>query len=262
MGLMQSIAGDTFLKTAQKAWRGGKCVRIEATERSRKVRPSEVVPFTAQPWHKIDRSRLDKPVVASFAGQLSVTPVDTPVDAPASFTFTAARTEKIGRIELTSTSNRGIGKLSLQFEVEYQGWSVNGSFTNAVGATGTMRGKKCGDDPMGLWKAAGTYSFMGFDGRQAWRIDITDSSIPFDVEIWTGTYTYTDRSEGPYGVHQEYEATGTVRLVIDETSGDVTMTLKEKTRRQRAWTDNGGKGWSKAKLNPPRDVVWTNDAQC
>ena len=258
--LLTSIV-DLVLDRAQAAWQGGKCVRIEATERSRKVRRNEVITFTAQPYRKIDGSRLDKPVVATFGGERSVTPVDTPVDAPAAFTFTAAPTRKVGRIELTSTSNRGIGKLQIQFEVEDRGWFIDGSRTNSVGATGTLQGKKCGSDPMGTWTLKGTYSFMGFDGRQTWVIKITDSSIPVDVEVWTGTYTFRDRSKGPYGVTQRIDASGTVKLVLDPNDGNAIMTLTQTDAEQTASAPPAGYGSGPGPGGGP-DVTWKSDAQC
>lgn len=257
MGIMQSIVSDTALKTAQTAWRGGKCVRIDASERSRKVRPNEVINFTAQPFQRVEGVRLAKPVVAAFAGEQSLSPVDTPVDAPASFTFTASANDKVGSITLTTTSNRGIGKLSIDFEVKFQGWYIDQAF-----GKGKIKGKKCGNDPYGTWKLTGTYSFLGYDGKQTWKIEVTDTEVVNNVDTWTGTYVYKDRSEGPFGVHQDYDATGTVRLAINPDNGDVFMNLKEKTRRQRAWTDNRGAGWSNAPLLPPQDLTWTNDAGC
>lgn len=252
----------TAFDEAQKQWRNGKCVAIEASEHSRKVGPNDVIQFTAQPVHKIDGGNLDKPVVATFSGEKSIDPLDTPVDAPAAFTFIASQRETSGFITLTSTSNRGIGTLALTFEVEYQGWFIDQPFTNGAGARGTITGKFCGHDPEGSWVASGTYEFLGFKGNQTWKITPNDHEDEGSGTVWTGPFTYRDDSKGPFGVEQHTRVTGTVMMTISDDDGSVTMTFMERTRKQTAKAPGGGTGSGPTSPQRMTDLTWTSDADC
>lgn len=107
------------VERAQTEWRNGACVVIEATDRSRDVAPDEQIPFTATVKHKVDGSAIDKPIVAALQGDRSVSPVDTEVPSPADFTFIAGSEElDEGDVAMTSTSNRGVGTLTLRFIVK------------------------------------------------------------------------------------------------------------------------------------------------
>ena len=127
---------------------------------------------------------------------------------------------------------------------------------------GRIDGRKCGDDPVDTWKVNGTYSSMGFRGRQLWTIKVTDTEFVNNVQTWTGTYTYRDRSTGPYGVTQKLDATGRVRLAVNPDNGDMFMGFHEQTREQSAKAPGGGWGTSVAPLSPPFDMTWTADAGC
>ena len=253
------------LEKAQDAWRSGTCVEIRATESSRTVVPNATVPFTAQPRHRIEGVDLAKPVVATFAGERSVAPVGTPIPAPADFTFTAGALDgRRGTVTMTSTSNRGIGTLDVTFTVKVDGWTIDAAFTNAVGARGTLQGTKCGSSLAGAWKVVGTYSFMGFDGRQVWRIDLNAlaSLSPAGDPVYNGTYTYADRSTGPYGVKQKTDTSGRVEATVDE-DFTVTMTLTETSREQTATAPQRGTGTGpQTPQTTERPLVWTLGATC
>ena len=264
-GALQGVTSSTLaalgtivLDKARDAWQGGRCVELTATEGTRTVRTNEVVEFTVQPKHLIEHTDLSKPVVAAFTGKASLDPVGVPVDAPALFTFTAGPVHNDrGTVDLTTTSNRGIGRLSITFTVEALGWYIDDE-----SARGTVKGKKCGEDPIDTWKANGTYSIGGFNGKQRWTIRVTDTEMRGNVQIWTGTYTYSDRSTGPYGVHQDRNVDGSVRLAVNPDNGDMFMNFKELEREQRAWTDSGGEGYARAPTLPPFDWTWSANAGC
>ena len=263
--LMASRVLTTALERAQEAWRSGTCVEIRATESSRDVPPRATIPFTARPRHRIEGVDLSKPVVASFSGERSVAPVDVPVPAPAEFTFTAGTLDgRHGTVTMTSTSNRGIGTLAITFTVKVEGWTIEGTFTNQVGASGTVRGKKCGSSLGGAWKVVGTYTFQGFDGRQTWKIDLNPLAglSPAGDPVYAGDYTYVDQSKGPYGVTQRTDVTGTIEAT-EADDGTVTMKLTETTRKQRAKAPGGGWGYGpEVPLQVVGDLVWTPGATC
>ncbi len=263
--LMAGMALTTALERAQEAWRSGTCVEIRATESSRDVPPRATIPFTVRPRHRIEGVDLSKSVVAAFGGEQSVSPVDVPVPAPADFTFSAGTLDgHRGTVTLTSTSNRGIGTLAIIFTVKVEGWTIEAVFTNQVGASGTVRGRKCGSSLGGAWKAVGTYTFQGFDGRQTWRIDLNPLAglSPAGDPVYVGDYTYVDQSKGPYGVTQRTDVTGTIEAT-EADDGTVTMKLTESTRRQRSKAPGGGWGYGPAvPIQVARDLVWTPGATC
>ncbi len=117
--LTVGIASARGFTDAQAAWRGGKCVRIEATEQSRDVEALDTIPFTAKAVHAIEGVDLAKPVVAVLVGAQSILPEGTPQQSPASLTYIAGPDiGASGAVTLTSTSNRGIGTLAITFTVE------------------------------------------------------------------------------------------------------------------------------------------------
>lgn len=116
-----SMQVATFLlDAAQKRWRDGSCVKIVSSETGRDVQLNERVTFTARPVHKVEGTDLDKPVVATLAGQGRLSPAaGTKQDAPATITFTAPnRLEAVSTVSLKSTSNRGIGMLDVRFRTD------------------------------------------------------------------------------------------------------------------------------------------------
>jgi hypothetical protein len=268
-GALQGMSGivlrgvsTVVLGYARDAWQGSKCVAVKATESSRTVTPNEVITFTAQPHHLIEGVDLDKPVVAMFFGEASLDPVDTPVDAPASFTFKAAPTEKAGKVVLTSTSNRGIGTLEITFTVNFKGWFIDQAFSNAAGVSGKIEGKYCGTDPEGTWEAKGTYEFLVFKGKQLWTITFDDHSTTANGVTYTGKYKYRDDSTGPYGVKQHTRVSGTVSMEISDADGSATMKFTERSRHQTAEAPNRGSGVGPNTPQPVTDMQWNNATNC
>ena len=112
------MASSRAFRDAQEAWRGGKCVEVESSERSRDVEADDTVRFEAWPVHAIEGGRLAKPVVATLAGSVSILPEGTKQDAPAPLTYISGpEVGEHGTVTMMSTSNRGIGKLDVTFTV-------------------------------------------------------------------------------------------------------------------------------------------------
>ena len=90
IGAAAGLAAFLIGGKAQEKWRGGKCVEIRLTEQSRGVKRNQHVPFEASVWHKIERRQLTKPIVAAFAGEASVDPVDVALPSPVTYDFKAS----------------------------------------------------------------------------------------------------------------------------------------------------------------------------
>lgn len=125
LGLFEEVIGTGVIiaamlfEAAQERWRGGACVRIDATEQSREVDPDEAVSFTAKPVHVVEGIDLKFPIVGTFNGVKKATPMDQEIEPPASFDFTAGPNPgDKGTISMKSTSRRGIGTLELVFTVK------------------------------------------------------------------------------------------------------------------------------------------------
>jgi hypothetical protein len=234
---------------AQKKWQGGECVEIRSTEQSRQVRKNETVQFETTVWHKIDGTQLNKKIVNQFSGKASIDPVGIEVPSPVTNSFKAgSQNGDKGTIEMTTTSNRGIGKLTLTFEVK-GGW-----FIDEPSGGGRIHGQKCGDPP-GDWVIEGTYDMMGMVGQQQWTITI-------DASGQTGTFTYHQESEGnpgggPVKVHVSGDAGGTVALSIDPVDGNAIMTF---TETYSTYTAGGAS--SAGGINPPYKQEWQVGGTC
>lgn len=244
------ITVSVIVSTAQEKWRAGACVRVEATEHTRNVQPNDVVSFTAKPVHKVDGTDLDKPVVAAFAGKVSVAPVDTPQRPPAALTYTAPEEDRqTGTITLTSTSNRGIGTLVIEFRTAVTGWMID-----QPSGGGRIKGQHCGTD-VGEWLVNGTYDRGGSKGKQKWVIEM-------EVDD-TGTYVYTDdavQTLGGVTVKLTGRATGKVTVTFDANARAL-MHFSETTHTYRA-TVPGGHGQDQNAPLEEFDMAWEVDTTC
>jgi hypothetical protein len=114
--LTEAVWGVPFLASlvaedgAKKKWRGGACVAVRVDPGSEMVDPGAQMTVTGTPFQRFLATNIDAPVVATFAGDQSLTPVNQPVPAPAPFSFVAGSVFKQqGVVSLKSTSRRGIG---------------------------------------------------------------------------------------------------------------------------------------------------------
>jgi hypothetical protein len=130
-----ALAGDLAVKVAiiigkaaEFDWQNGDCVQIIVLEQgSQFVAPDAHVKITAKPYHKFDKSDLDKPMTATLtAGTASVSPADSPVQPPATFEYVAGhQSGETGSVTLKSVSNRGIGEVELQYKVREREWFLD-----------------------------------------------------------------------------------------------------------------------------------------
>jgi len=124
IGLMVLFAKfhvQEMYRIAEKAWQQGHCVDVVVTKGPdpKGLSAGQSSRFTAEVHHKPDGAQLEKPIVASDPVNGVVNPDGKPTMAPAEFTFTAGS----GRpryVELSSTSLRGIGKLTVYFLTSYK----------------------------------------------------------------------------------------------------------------------------------------------
>ena len=252
-----SAAGSTVYligEFAQKKWRGGECVEIRATEQSRDVAKNELIQFESKVWHKIENVELHKNIVNEFTGKSSVDPVDIPVPAPVTNSFKAGpMTNDTGTITMTTTSNRGIGVLSLTFRVK-GGWLID-----TPNRGGRLSGLKCGD-PTGEWVVKGTYSALGMTGKQDWTITI-------NADEATGKFVYyTDQQGNPGGapvtVYVSGFARGNVTLSIDPVTSLAHMHLTETFHTYNATTELGGEGSDQDAPLESYDLDWPAGGNC
>lgn len=162
------IIAAMLFEAAQGRWRGGACVRIEATEQTREVDPDESISFTAKPVHVVEGIDLEYPIVATFNGVKRASPMGEEQEPPATIEFEAGPNPgDRGTITLKSTSKRGIGTLDVIFTVKRQvviEVEVESSIlvTKAAGfganATATVNGRitLVQDPGTKLWSAMGS----------------------------------------------------------------------------------------------------------
>ena len=246
------IVTSRAFEKAQELWRGGKCVKIVATESNRLVDINEVVSFTAKPVHIIEGIDLDKKVVATLAGGKAVDPAGVEQDPPASITYLApSRARQGGIVTITSTSNRGIGKLDIDFRTRDLDFVID----QASGG-GRIKGQKCGGTD-GEWVADGTYDRGGFEGQQQWVVEI-------DGSTGLGTFVYTDHSEGVFAgitIYQDGTAEGTASVTVSD-EGQALMHLQETRHSYTSYTSAGGEGQDASAPTAAYDMAWEAGGNC
>lgn len=111
--------GDGLVAAAQKAWQSGRCVRLDATPSAGPtgLQPGETVTVLTAPRSKLDGMQTGGAITALLsAGEKSIDPSSTPLDADAEFTYTAPDEEgKGGTVSFESRSKRGVGKATIDF---------------------------------------------------------------------------------------------------------------------------------------------------
>ena len=119
-GMAQLFFGQVA-REAETFWRSGECIELTPSKNSRKVDPGEQLEIEIKSRAKFpDGGEIERPIIADFSGKDSIDPGSgSPMDYPAKLTFTAGSERgDEGIINLTQTSIRGIGKKTLEFEVE------------------------------------------------------------------------------------------------------------------------------------------------
>lgn len=117
--LIGLLTATKLLETAEKAWKSGRCVKLNVTPSAGPdgLSPSEVVNVLAEPRSKVDGQPTGGNVTATLsAGGASVEPNGSPVPADADSTYTAPdEQDKTGTVAYESRSRRGVGKAELTF---------------------------------------------------------------------------------------------------------------------------------------------------
>jgi hypothetical protein len=159
-----------------------------------------------------------------------------------------------GTVTLTSTSNRGIATLDVEFKVKIDGW-----FVDHPSGGGHINGQKCGDPP-GDWIVTGTYDLGGMKGTQRWVFTIRPDGR-------TGTFTYEQDAQGrpggsPVTIFTRGRAGGDVTLAFGN-DGTARMHLVETSHTFASWTEgNLGKGASQNVPVQESDEVWEPGGTC
>lgn len=138
-GLMGAMVASQLLTATEKAWKSGRCVRLEVTPSAGPdgLAPSQVVDVLAAPRSKVDGQPTGGDVTATLsAGGAGVEPNGSPVPADANSTYTAPNEQdKSGTVSYESRSRRGVGKADVTFSTSkpaayrvvggLEGWQVD-----------------------------------------------------------------------------------------------------------------------------------------
>jgi hypothetical protein len=127
-------------REAEKFWRSGKCIDMHSSTESKTVSPKEQVEFTVEPRGRFDEKPNPAPVDATFSGKASLDPSGVGQAPPVSFTYKAGdKKDDEGTVDLTQTSNRGIGRKTITFTVGETDYRVK----DYQGAQYIFNGTKC-----------------------------------------------------------------------------------------------------------------------
>ena len=167
VGLLGDGVAISFAMLARDVWRSGRCFEIRPQPDGGSVGPNSQTAVTVNVYHWVDRADIKVPVKATLAGAQKIDPADTPVDAPAKFTFTASGPASTGVVTYRVVSNRGIAERSSTFTV--QGGldvDISGTLDESVGPVGyklriSAHGIRIRVAPDGTVTAAGSASVTG-----------------------------------------------------------------------------------------------------
>jgi hypothetical protein len=131
MGRLLAITvGIELRNAAAEGWESGRCVELKVTtdpaERTG-LKPGTDVAIDAAPRSQLDGSPTGGTVLAKLSGAARVEPMNTKVDADASFTYTAPdESGKGGTVALEARSRRGVGKASVEFNTNAKRYQASG----------------------------------------------------------------------------------------------------------------------------------------
>jgi hypothetical protein len=147
-GALTGALADAAIEAAQRVWRDGRCLELKADPAGRQVDSGSETTITVTIHHKAFDEEVERDVEATLEGTEEVDPLDSPVRAPADFTYTATdEQEGEGTITFRSVSNRGIAEELSETYVVASRWllDVNGrmrlDFVNGGTANLTIRGR-------------------------------------------------------------------------------------------------------------------------
>jgi len=165
---------DSYLLTLQELWRNGACVEVLADEPGT-VAQNSSTSVQAKVRHRLERTELHLPIESSLAGPASLTPVRVEA-APGNFTYVAPGVaDNVSTLTFTSTSRRGIGKVSVAARTEGQKKAYRAAGGQNIAISGTI----CG----------GLSSPFTLSGSPPDGSNVTFSYNPSGDQ--SGSYTYT-----------------------------------------------------------------------
>ena len=144
---MAGALTDGAIKAATRVWRGGRCLELKADPPGKTVEPGSRTEIKVTIEQKAYDDEVKREIKATLEGTKEVAPLDAPVMAPATFTYTAtSQPEGEGKVTFKSVSNRGIAKeLTETYRVESRlRLDVDGNVTfeqAGVSAKGTLKAR-------------------------------------------------------------------------------------------------------------------------
>jgi len=113
------------IHTAENAWKGGKCIKIEAPSPG-KVEPSSGIEIPVKVVHKKDGSEIAAKLDVSLAGEASIDPTLIPKTPGTLMYIAPGETGKSATIKLKATSRRGIATLDLTASTGSNAYRISG----------------------------------------------------------------------------------------------------------------------------------------
>lgn len=128
-------AANTAIATVESTWKGGACIKIEATSPG-KIDPGSGIEIPVKVRHKKDGSEVAAKLDAKLEGEASIDPTLVP-KTPGTLMYVApGESGKIATIKLKATSRRGIANLDLTASTGTNSYRIAGGlddwYTNTV----------------------------------------------------------------------------------------------------------------------------------
>ncbi len=190
---------------AETIWKGGKCIKIEATAPG-SVDPGSRTEIPVKVRHKKDGSDVPAKVDANLVGEASLDPTIIP-KAPGTLTYIApGEKNKTATIKLKATSRRGIATLDLPADTGRNSYRASGKQESA-----TFAGDICNlNTPFEI-------DVVSITGN--WPMKFTPSGEAGGQ--MEGNYSFGDctlSGGGPYTVALKEDGTGTLTFTYNSTA--------------------------------------------
>ena len=197
--LVAVAVGNELVKSAEEAWKSGRCVLLEPTVSAgpKGLKPGASVTITAAPRSKVDGGPVGGSVTATLTGgAASVSPSATKVPADATFTYVAPNVvNETGVVSLEARSRRGIGKATLDFDTQPAGYTASGG-GDGISITGTIPDLSKPFTTEGVFTGGSTtFKHVPTDDRSG-TLSFSSPCGPGCVLEGKGTYTITENEDG------------------------------------------------------------------
>jgi hypothetical protein len=174
-GAFTAALVDAAINAAAIVWQDGRCLELEVDPPGMTVDSGSETEITVKIMHKAFDEEVERDVEATLEGTEEVDPLDTPVRAPDTFTYTATSApEGEGTITFRSVSNRGIAEersetyrvdlrllLDVDMRVTYR--------SSGVSARGTIKGRGLRVTPIAADPATGEAPGVTVEGDLDFR---------------------------------------------------------------------------------------------